>query len=325
MGLTLLVPGQGNQHAAMLARLRHEPAAHCVLQEAAQVTGLDLARELRRRPANEWYENSFAQPLICTTVLATWESLRDGLPEPDLVLGYSVGELASYGVAGALDVASMLALAQRRAALMNEGSTVESGLLAILSLDKATVELLCAEHGGEPAAINGSRHVVVGGTIPVLERLREAARGAGAKHIRLLDVRVASHTSLLREAARRFAHELRASGMTDPRIPLLAGVDASPVKTREAGISALSDALCRPLAWSKCMQVAWRSGHEVFLELGPGRALSRLLRDAYPQAAVRSVEDFPSLRATADWVCRELELQAATRAACEDKPSLRLL
>ena len=321
MGLTLLIPGQGNQHATMLDRLSGEPAAQRVLQEVQEVTGLDMRQELLRRPASSWYENSFAQPLICATVLATWEALRDELPVPDLVLGYSVGELAAYGVAGALDIKQTVTLAQQRAAAMNETSSLESGLLAILGLDKAVVETLCAEHGAEFSAINGLQHIIVGGTILVLTRLREAAHAAGAKRTRLLDVRVASHTSLLNGAALRFAHTLNTSGMQDPQVTLLSGVDASVVTEHEAGKAALSAALCRPLAWSKCMQAAWRTGHEVFLEIGPGRTLSRLLRDAYPQAVVRSVDDFASLRATADWAYKELSVERVTSEAA---PSLRL-
>ena len=321
MGLTLLIPGQGNQHATMLDRLSGEPAAQRVLQEVQEVTGLDMRQELLRRPASSWYENSFAQPLICATVLATWEALRDELPVPDLVLGYSVGELAAYGVAGALDIKQTVTLAQQRAAAMNETSSLESGLLAILGLDKAVVETLCAEHGAEFSAINGLQHIIVGGTIAALGRLREAARASGAKRTRLLDVRVASHTSLLNGAAQRFALALDASGMLDPQVTLLSGVDASSVTEREAGRAALSAALCRPLAWSRCMQVAWRTGHEVFLEIGPGRALSRLLRDAYPQAVVHSVEDFTSLRATADWVYQALNVK---RTSAGEGPSLSL-
>ncbi len=310
-GLTLLIPGQGNQHATMFDRLKHEPAARLVLEQAAEITGLDLPLELQRRPPVAWFENSFAQPLVCASVLATWQALRDDLPEADLVLGYSVGELAAYGVAGALDTGAVFTLAQQRARLMNKASEVESGLLAILGLDQALVEQLCAERGAELAAINGPQHVVAGGTIPVLEQLRAAARTAGARRVRFLDVRVASHTSLLASAVPRFARALRAAGMIDPPVPLLAGVDASVVRHHEAGIAALSTALCRPLAWRQCMQTACQSGRRVFLEIGPGRALSRLLRDTYPRAVVRAVEDFSSLRAAADWVHRALESSPA--------------
>ncbi len=310
-GLTLLIPGQGNQHATMFDRTKHEPAARLVLEQAAEITGFDLPLELQRRPDAARFENSFAQPLICAAVLATWHVLRDELPLADLVLGYSVGELAAYGVAGALDTGAVINLAQQRARLMDKAGEIESGLLAIVGLDQAIVEQLCAECGAELAAINGPRHLVVGGTIPALEQLRAAARTAGAKLTRMLDVRVASHTSLLASAVPRFARALRAAGMIDPPVPLLAGVDASMVRHQEEGIAALSSALCHPLAWRQCMQTACQSGPRVFLEIGPGRALSRLLCDAYPRAVVRAVEDFPSLRAAADWVHRELERPTA--------------
>lgn len=310
-GLTLLIPGQGNQHPTMFDRVKHEPAARLVLEQAAEITGLDLPLELQRRPDAARFENAFAQPLICAAVLATWQALRNDLPEADLVLGYSVGELAAYGVAGALDTRAVLQLALQRARLMDQASEAGSGLLAILGLDQAIVEQLCTECGAELAAINGPRHIVAGGTIPVLEQLRAAARTAGAKLTRLLDVRVASHTSLLASAVPRFARALRAANMIDPPVPLLAGVDASVVRHSEAGIAALSNALSRPLVWRQCMQTACQSGRRVFLEIGPGRALSRLLCDAYPRAVVRAVEDFPGLRAAADWVHRELESAAA--------------
>lgn len=318
MRLAVLVPGQGNQHPNMFERVRNDPGAREVLDCASEFLHGDPETLLRARTDKDLYQNRFAQPLICTGVLATWAALAPQLPTPGLFLGYSVGELAAYGCAGALEVGETLRLARRRAAFMDAASdpngTRASGLLALRGLAHAVVADLCTQHRLEFAAINGSEHYVIGGLHTDLLAAAQAARDLGAYTVRHLGVGVASHTSLLRAAGISFMRELNASPISDPSIPLLSAVDATWVDQRGAGINALATQLYLPLAWSECMAAAVTRGYRVFLELGPGSALSRMMRESHPHVEVRSIEEFDSLDAAAKWAHQALEHTRATNS-----------
>ena len=123
-------------------------------------------------------------------ILATWAAIGAVLPPPRLIAGYSVGELAAYGCAGALDVAQTLTLALRRAALMDETAT-PSALTAVIGLGRRPVETLCREHAASIAIVNGPEHFVVGASLPQLVAIEAAARAQGATRVVRLRISVA--------------------------------------------------------------------------------------------------------------------------------------
>ena len=324
MGLTLLIPGQGNQHPRMFAPLATSREAMLALMHANDCLHLDLAHEVTTRSEQRLYENRFAQPLLCAAAYATWQGLYPYVPAPSLVLGYSIGELAAYGVAGALALPDLLHLARCRADAMElAGAAADggSGLLAIRGLNETAVTDICARFRLEIAAINGGDHFVVGGN---QRDLTVAAASLKQERVvaRRLGVRVASHTSLLHSAAGIFSAQLQRAPLQNPHYPLLGAVDASVIRDRHAAKRALVAQLFRPLAWSACMDTALALGSDIFLEVGPGQALARLLRAAHPHARVRSVDEFAHLDAAVDWVLREQE-RGEQRVAASAKTQRR--
>jgi len=304
-GLCLLCPGQGGQHAAMLEPLRGSAAAEAVLEEARpHLPGGPWASV--ERGDDRIFQNRVAQPLVCAVTLATWAALRQALPPPRLVAGYSLGELTAHACAGALPAEEAVRLAAVRAALMDEASTVPSGLLGVRGLPRARLEALAAGAGAEVAIDNGPDHLVLGGPAALLPGLAEAALGAGARTAQRLPIGVAAHTSLLSRAVIPFAAALSGSGFASPEVPVLSGVSAAPVRTRAEAIAALSNQLARRIAWADCLAAAAELGCTVFLELGPGAALARMAGELFPGVAARSVADFRSLAGAAGWVRREL-------------------
>ncbi len=173
MSLALLCPGQGAQHAAMFDRVRDLPAVRDVLETASAVLGRDVfaaaADESR-------FDNVLAQPLLCAASLAHWQGLREAVPAPVLVAGYSIGELAAHAIAGSFDAATCLALAAQRAQLMDSASPADAGLQAVLGLERHVLQPLCDLHGAHVAIANGQDHFIVGGTHASLQRLDDAAR-----------------------------------------------------------------------------------------------------------------------------------------------------
>jgi len=302
MGFAVLCPGQGAQHRAMFDLLAGQTAADNVFQEAGIALGIDLRKQLPDIPAARLFQNAFSQPLLCAAALATWRSLSSALPAPLLFAGYSVGELAAYGCAGALGVRETLRLAERRAALMDAAAASPSGLLAVRGLHRAAIDAICNQYGIEIAIINDADHFILGGPEPTLTQAQQAAFSKGAQTAQRLPVTVAAHTSLLREASPAFAEELRTTKFSSLVIPVLAGINGEPVREPETAAISLSSQLHSTVRWSDCMQSAMEMGARTFLELGPGRSLTRILLEAHPHVTARSVTEFRTLEGVAAWV-----------------------
>jgi [acyl-carrier-protein] S-malonyltransferase len=229
------------------------------------------------------------------------------LPAPALFDGYSVGELAAYGCVRALSAGGVLRLAMRRAALMDGASREPSGLVAIRGLEQHRIEALCSESGAEIAIVNGPDHFILGAPVEGLDMLTQTALAQGAHTARRLRVAVAAHTSLLASASREFALVLEQSDMADPATPVLAGINGAPVRERATALAILAKQLSTTVDWQACVKTALEMGCRVFLELGPGGSLARMVRDIAPEVAVRSVEEFRSLEGVADWITKQMQ------------------
>lgn len=303
MSLALLCPGQGAQHPAMFDRVRDVIAARPVLEAASAVLGHDVIAAAAR---DNRFDNAQAQPLLCAASLAHWQGLRDALPAPLLVAGYSIGELAAHAIAGSFDAGTCLALAVQRARLMDAASPADAGMQAVLGLDRRALQPLCDAQGAHVAIANGHDHFIVGGTLQALGALATAARSLGAE-VKPLPVHVPAHTPLLSAAVAPFADALRAAALQPPCRSLLAGIDARPVRDTAAVVHTLSVQLAQTIEWAQVMRQAFERGARVFLQLGPGNALARMVAPAYPCCEVRAVEDFQSLDGAAAWVRSALQ------------------
>jgi [acyl-carrier-protein] S-malonyltransferase len=289
----------------MLELALAHPSGAAVVSRAAAALGWDPAAAVRGGGPG-LFANATAQPVVCAAELATWAALRALLPVPRAVLGYSLGELAAYGCAGALPPEAAVLLAVRRAGLMDRAAPEGGGLVGLRGLPLARAEALAAEAGAEVAIVNGPDHCVVGGPGAALARIERRAAEEGAGTVQRLPVGVPAHTGLLAAAVGPFAEALDRSALRDPAVPVLAGISGAPVRTRAAAIAALSAQLARRLEWARCLGVAAEMGCTVLLELGPGSALSKMAAETLPEVRARSVEEFRSLEGVARWVASAL-------------------
>ncbi|MEN4950518.1 malonate decarboxylase subunit epsilon [Stenotrophomonas sp. TWI819] len=300
MSLVLLCPGQGGQHPGMFERVRGHALAQPVLDLADELLGTpveQIAADTMR------FRNALAQPLVCTAPLAHWAALRNSLPTITAVAGYSAGELAAHAVAGSFDTATCLRLARKRARLMDAATPDDAGLLAVIGLDDVRIARLCAAHGIFLAIVNGPDHVVLGGARASLAAAADEVAANGARTVPL-PVCVPAHTPLLTAAAQGFEDLLHSVELRAPQLRLLAGIDGRLVGDVERVVATLSAQIAQPLQWQTVLQQAVERGGRVFLELGPGAALSRRARELHPQLEARSVEDFQTLEGVLDWVDR---------------------
>ena len=300
MTVAILCPGQGHQHARMLGLFEHHAAARAVLDDAASALGADV-RDWVRAP-RALHRNSVAQPLICVAQLAAWCALRDRLPRAAVFAGYSVGELASYACAGALDTPDLCRLAQARARIMDDANRRDPGkLLAVHGIDLSRLTALCAGSDAWPAIVLGDTAFVVGGRAVVIDKLEQTARAHGAR-VQEMSVDAASHTPLLAGAVVPFRTALEASHLLDPSIPVFAGIDASLVTRRAGGVDALSGQLVQRIEWARVLQALHERGCRAFLELPPGNALSRMVRDRFQDVEARAIDDFRTLEGVVAWM-----------------------
>jgi [acyl-carrier-protein] S-malonyltransferase len=287
----------------MFAPLKGERAAEAILQMTNAVCGEDIAALLATSP-DILQRNAIAQPLICALQLASWAVLAPLLPRPRVFAGYSIGELAAFGCAGALAPESLIRLACRRAAAMDRACPKPNGLIALRGLTRIQIDALCQADGGEIAIINGPDRFVVGGLRENLPRLAAAAAALGGSATPLM-VAVASHTSLMAPARAVFDQALGDARLRSPAVPVLAGVDGSPVHTGTQAAAMLLRQMTEPVDWAACLESLSEMGCRVLLELGPGNALSTMAREHLPHIAVRAVDDFKSLHGAAEWVSRQ--------------------
>jgi len=304
MSFALLCPGQGAQHPGMLNIATHHAVSAEVLRAATAALGEDLHAWLADPVL--LFENARAQPLVCISQLAWWAALREQLPSPIAFAGYSVGELAAYGVADALDTAALASLARDRARLMDAAASAEpGGVIALRGLSRAAAAEMCAGKRAFIAIVIDEDAYVIGGTQSALDAVTETARRASAQ-VTCLRVGVASHTPLLAAAAAGFRTALEASPLSAPARPVVAGIDSSWVVTRGRAIGALSEQIARTIEWSRCIDALYERGCRVFLELGPGAALSRMVRKRLHRVEARSVDEFRAPAAVAAWVARSV-------------------
>jgi [acyl-carrier-protein] S-malonyltransferase len=187
---------------------------------------------------------------------------------------------------------------------MDEVSPHPAGLMAVRGLARQEVNALCRATGVEVAIINSPDHFILGGPEEALRDCESSPFTARATTLKRLQVTVPSHTSWLSEASRTFGGELTTSSLHAPDPPVLAGVSGAVVRTREDAILALARQISQPINWLACLQTAIEMGVGVFLELGPGNALSKMLQEIAPDAKVRSTEDFRSLQGIAAWAMK---------------------
>ncbi|MBP2293290.1 acyltransferase domain-containing protein [Azospirillum rugosum] len=309
MGIAILCSGQGAQAAGMFDLVGDAPEAAPVFAAARRVLGGRDPRDFVLQASGaDLHANHVAQILCCTQALAFWSALGPASIRPIIVAGYSAGELAAWGIAGMMDVDTILELTAARAALMDAASPVASGLGAILGLPRTEVEAICRAHDLHIAIVNGPQHVLVGGAVTNLEPALADAQQRGATRTVRLPVGVASHTPLLRHASDRFADLLRRQAV-ETRVPvgvrLISGIDGAAVVRVEAGLRKLATQIRETVDWAACMAACVAARPQRVLELGPGDALARMIADAEPGVRARSVTDFHSLDGIRHWLAAD--------------------
>lgn len=298
MSYALLFSGQGVQHGEMFPWLEEAAAAHAALAALSGVVG-PAWRELLRRDTCRG-ANAFAQPVIVGLQVAAWDVLRSLLgADPQVVAGYSVGEVAAFCAAGALDPAQAIAIATRRAALMDQAvAGRDTGLLAISNVSEAEVRTACPEL--ECAIRIGVDNNVYGGEVEELAHAQQVLRDRA--NFKPLCVTLASHTSWMRPAQPGFEQFMREIGIAAPVCPI--ALDAT--GTTSGDVSQLRRALVAQIGqcveWRSCMDAVAERRPSCVLEVGGGQALARMWTARHPDIPARSLDEFRTPEGASAWI-----------------------
>ena len=305
MGLALLFPGQGTQHAQMLPWLEQSPAARPLLDELATLVGPDWRERLADA---QWARsNAVAQPLLVGVELAAWSVLAPLLPPASVVAGYSVGELAAFAAAGVFEPRTALSLAVLRAQAMDRSVLgLATGLLAVRDLPMAAIEAWCGRHGLAIAIRLGPDRAIVGGLATALEAAADDP-AAGSGRVTDIGVRIASHTPWMQAAVQEFAAQLESLRLQAPRSTLVCNVTGSAARAPADLARCLGAQIASPVLWDSCLESVAERNVRCVLEIGPGATLSTMWRAAHPRIPARSIDEFRSAQAVVDWVWREAQ------------------
>lgn len=295
--LAILCAGQGAQHAGMFALARTAAGMSARIDAWALPCDADI------------FANRNAQPLVVGAACAIWQALQARLPQPHIIAGYSVGEVAALAVAGIIEPADAIALARTRASAMDAcvDPRMSQGLAAISGLPMAVLmSLLAGVNASSPTYVaieNGEDQAIVGGMSAALDDLRAAVEARGARMQRL-PVGVASHTPLMAGAIMPLQNALAELCLLSPRTRLLAGISGAVVADAPAALQSLIAQTSKTVRWRACMDAIAESGATVALELGPGTGLARMLSARHPQITCRAVDDFRSIDGIVRWMTR---------------------
>ena len=304
--IAFLFPGQGSQKVGMGKSLAETfPVCRHAFEEADHALGEALSRLCFEGPEDQLTFTENTQPAILAMSMAAYRLLESQGVRPAFVAGHSLGEYSANVAAGTFAFADALQIVRRRGRYMQEAVPVGSGAMAaILGLDDRAVGQACSEAAdGEvvsPANLNGAGQVVIAGTVGAVRRAGERAKALGAKRVIPLSVSAPFHCALMKPAEDRLAPELRALDVADPRVPIVANVDAEPKTTAHAAIDALIAQVSSPVRWEAVVRRLASNGVTTYVEVGPGTVLSSLVRKIHREAITANVaapEDLEAIEA----------------------------
>jgi [acyl-carrier-protein] S-malonyltransferase len=283
--VAFLYPGQGSQKVGMGAELREESPElfDRYMGLADDSSGLPVRRYADEGPMESLTRTDVAQPALFALSLAVTAVARDGGLEPDFVAGHSLGEYTAAVSVGSLGVEDGMRLVCERGRLMAEIQNERPGAMAaIIGLDAGRLEELCqdASEAGlvSLANLNSPTQVVVSGEEAGVERLMELAGEAGAARTVRLQVGAAFHSELMKPVQAKLAESMAEVAWSDPSAPLISNASGSAVQDADGVREALIAQIASPVRWVDCVQTLVDSGSTDFVELGPGRVLSGLVR-----------------------------------------------
>jgi [acyl-carrier-protein] S-malonyltransferase len=302
--IALIFPGQGSQIVGMGKDLAEKyPVARQTFEEANEALGYKLSQLCFEGPDEELRLTERTQPAILTTSIAALRVLESQMPKPCYVAGHSLGEYSAHVASGTFSFADAVGTVRNRGKYMQEAVPVGVGAMAaILGMDPDKVATICQDAAqGEvcsPANINSPDQIVISGNTAAVERATNLADERGAKRAKLLPVSAPFHCSLMKPAQDRLEADLAKIKWNKPVYPVACNVDAELVTEGARALNTLVRQVTGSVKWDQCMRLLIAQGVDVFIEVGPQKVLTGLMRQIDRSKTCWSVGDEASLAKT---------------------------
>jgi len=308
--LAFLFPGQASQYPGMGRELAEKfPESRAVFDEADAALGFSISQLCFEGSEDALKLTENTQPAILTVSVAAYRALEKQGITPDFTAGHSLGEYSALVAAGALEFSTAVKLVRGRGRYMQEAVPAGVGAMAaILGLAPAEVADICKKAAGQevvaPANMNSPEQTVISGHAAAVKRAVEIASQSGAKRAVILPVSAPFHCELMMPAQKRLEPDLRAANFNALRYPLITNVDAEAITTADEARDALIRQVTQPVRWMDSIHEMIEAGVAMFVEVGPGKVLSGLLRQIDRSVRASNVEDAASLQVTLDRIAQ---------------------
>jgi [acyl-carrier-protein] S-malonyltransferase len=303
MSLAYIFPGQGSQYPGMGKDLFDNfPEAAQLFEELNDALDFSVSQLCFEGSPEDLQLTENTQPAIFSVSAAALRSMEaQGFPQPDFVAGHSLGEYSALFAARSLTASDGARTVRSRGRYMQEAVPVGTGAMAaVIGAALTEIEKACAEaEQGQicaPANVNSGSQVVIAGNTEAVDRASELLRSGGAKRVLKLNVSAPFHSALMMPAQERLASDLGGIEFGDLAVPLVTNVDATIIRRGADARDALVRQVSSPVRWLESMELLIREGVDTFVEVGPGKVLSGLMRQISREVKCFNVEDAASLK-----------------------------
>ena len=302
--IAFVFPGQASQYVGMGKELfdNYEESRR-VFEKADQTLGFPISRLCFEGPEEGLQLTPNTQPAILTTSIAVWIMLKHAGVKPDYVAGHSLGEYSALIAAESLSFEDAVSLVRKRGQYMQEAVPVgEGSMAAIIALERAKVENICQQVGDgvQPANYNSPVQVVISGTRQGVDKAMELALQGGAKRATLLPVSAPFHSRLMLPAQEKLKVDIERTMFHSLLIPLVTNVDARVIHTPQEAMDSLIRQVTSPVKWEDSIRHIIGHGVSTFVEVGPSKVLSNLIKRIDKRVKTFNIEDIETLNKLLD-------------------------
>ncbi|MCX5802478.1 MAG: ACP S-malonyltransferase [Proteobacteria bacterium] len=304
----IVFPGQGSQYVGMGKKLHDRFDDVKGLFNTADATlGFSITNLCFNGPEDELRQTYNTQPAVLLVSYVIWHVLKKEMDiEPYLASGHSLGEYTALLVSGFFNFEDALRITRKRGLLMEESCPKgRGGMVALIGADMKKVEPVLKEvshndYVAVPANLNSPEQVVLSGNIDALKESVDKLKGIGYKKAIFLNVSGPFHSPLMKEAAEKLKDELNKTLKGDMRIPVVSNVDATPGQEKDQALDKLYRQMFSPVLWEMCVRRMTKEGVEIFLEVGPQKVLTNLIKRIEPNVPCYSIEEMKDIESLKD-------------------------